>query len=326
MTVPMNLSHRSQRLVVLLVLFALVAALALWPTPDRESDSAHAGPAVACDTSPTPLAGLVNGNTLSLGNGTTITPCIAKAPIHMRIGYSDGDNGGVAGGGTAFTTDGISFPDGKYTRLRTDCGLFGKSDSTIAKPTILQFADGSQSAGPSNVTTYTSNFGCNQTTLYAQTGWPTGFDKSDDKMLVHMRLKNLQINRNAFLTVVPQAANVSRFNSNVAGTGEYKLTFIPATQSSANWNIGEECVYTDLWLTADTYIKTNILGIATTVGSLAGDSGLWGSILGTIAGLDNIPGLELDGWVYYMNTNKGTDCTGSPTTLNLPNTNITVTP
>lgn len=306
---------------LVLALVGLCAASFLAPDPARAQSAVP-----ACPTGPTPLSGLVNGNSLTLGNGTTITPCIPNAPLHLRIGYSDGDSAGVTGSGTAFTTDGITFPDGRYTIAATSCSLGNTDDSTIAKPTILKFADGTQSAGPANRTTY-PNAGflrCGTpSSLYADRGWPTGFAQSDDAMLVHMRLKNLQINRDAFMTVVPQSNPAA---PTTAGTGEYRLTFTPANQEVAGWNIGDSCVYTDLWLRADTHIKVNIFGIDTTVGELAGDDSLWGSILASIASYDNIPGLELDAWVYFISTNKAADCTGSPTTLNLPNTNIEVTP
>ncbi|KQY57050.1 MULTISPECIES: hypothetical protein [unclassified Nocardioides] len=322
----MNLTKSKQRLLVGLALFGFVQAIGTQPIGSGGPEAAHA--AVAdCGRDAQALAGLVTGNTLTLGNGTTVKPCIPNAPIHMRIGYSDGGTGGATGSSTAFTTDGITFPDGKFTRKYTSCGAFQRNDSTIAKPTILKFADGTQSAGPSNVAT-SSKWGAFGTcpfdrTLYQDNGWSTSFAKNDNAMLVHMRLKNLQINRNAYMTVVPQA---TPDNPSAAGTGEYKLTFNPANQGSAGWNIGDGCVYTDLWLRADTHIKVNIFGINTSVGSLAGDDSLWGSILASIASGDDIPGLELDAWVYYMNTNKGGDCTGTPTTLNLPNTNIQVTP
>lgn len=309
-------------------ILVLVALVGLGGAFLLGSDAARAQSAPAeCPTSATPLAGLVNGNSLTLGNGTVITPCIPHAPLHLRIGYSDGDSGGVTGSGTAFRTDGITFPDGRYTIEATDCsGLGNTDDSTIAKPTILRFADGTQSAGPANRTTYpdTGILSCGTpSSLYADRGWPTDFAKSDDAMLVHMRLKNLQIDRDAFMTVVPQSDPAA---PTTAGTGEYRLTFTPANQGLAGWNIGDPCVYTDLWLRADSHIKVNIFGINTTVGELAGDDSLWGSILSSIASRDNIPGLELDAWVYFMSTNKASDCTGSPTTLNLPNTNIEVTP
>lgn len=310
-----------QRLLLLVALVGLCGASFLGPDAAR----AQSAPA-ACPTSPTPLPGLVNGNSLTLGNGTAITPCIPNAPLHLRIGYSDGDSGGATGSGTAYTTDGITFPDGRYTIEGTSCTLGNTNDVTIAKPTILQFADGTQSAGPANRTTYPDAgfLSCGTpSSLYADRGWPTDFARSDDAMLVHMRLKNLQINRDAFMTVVPQSDPAA---PTAAGTGEYRLTFTPANQGLAGWNIGDACVYTDLWLRADSHIKVNIFGIETTVGQLAGDEGLWGSILANIASRDDIPGLELDAWVYLMSTNKASDCTGSPTTLNLPNTNIEVTP
>jgi hypothetical protein len=315
----------AQRLVVLIALLCLCGSAFLWPDPGRPGSRARAA-LPACSTSPTPLSGLVNGNTLSLGNGTTVTPCIANAPLHLRIGYSDGATGGSTGSGTAFTTDGITFPDGKYTMRRTGCALGITSDTTIAKPTILKFADGTQSAGPANRDTFPSPgfLSCGtKSNVYAANGWPTTFAQSDDAMLVHMRLKNLQINRNAFMTVTPQSNPAA---PTVAGTGEYSLTFAPGDQGSAGWNIGDSCVFTDLWLRADAHIKVNIFGINTTVGSLAGDDSLWGSILSSIASMNDVPGLELDGWVYYMNSNKGSDCTGSPTTLNLPSTRIGVAP
>ncbi|WP_156391703.1 MULTISPECIES: hypothetical protein [unclassified Nocardioides] len=281
----------------------------------------------ACARSSAALSGLVNGNTLSLGNGTTVTPCVPNAPIHMRLGYSDSDTGSATGSSTAFTTDGITFPDGKFTRQYTSCGAFQRNDSTIARPTILKLADGSQTAGPSNVST-SSRWGAFGTcpfdrTLYQDNGWSTAFEENDNAMLVHMRLKNLEISRNSYMTVVPQSSVASPTTN---GTGEYKLTFVPSNQSSAGWNVGDSCVFTDLWLRADTHIKVNVFGISTTVGALAGDDSLWGSILASIASLDNIPGLELDAWVYYMNTNKASSCTGSPTTLNLPDTVIQVSP
>ncbi|MFT4287172.1 hypothetical protein [Nocardioides sp.] len=312
-----------QRLVVFLALAALVLALWCWPNSSREGDAAQAA-LPSCPQTPTSFSGLVNGNTLSLGNGTTVTPCIANAPIHMRIGYSDGASGAsVAGSTTQFTSDGITFPDGKYTRSNTGCVLGVRSDSKIAMPTILRFADGTQSAGPTNLTTYKSGITCPSTNLYTQAGWPTTGVMDSDKMVVHMRLKNLKISKNAYLTVVPQSDPA---NPTAAGTGEYKLTFTPQDQSEADWNIGDSCVYTDLWLRADTHIKVNILSINTSVYELATGDGIWGSILSQIASWDGIPGLEMDGWVYYMNTNKGSDCTGTPTTLALPNTNIGVTP
>jgi hypothetical protein len=318
---------RLQRVVVLLAVFALLSAAFLWPQRGRGPDRANAALA-ACSTTPTTsLSGLVNGNTLGLGNGTTVTPCIPDAPIHMRIGYADGGSGGsVAGSTTQFTTDGITFPDGKYTLSKSGCTLGATSDSTIAKPTILKFADGTQSAGPSNANYYGSTgfLSCGTASnQYAHNGWSTSVVQDNNAMLVHMRLKNLKISKNAYLTVTPQSSATS---PTPAGSGQYSLTFTPADQSSAGWNIGDSCVYTDLWLRADTHIKVNIFSINTTVGSLAGDSSLWGSILSSIATQSGIPGLELDGWVYYMNTNKGSDCTGTPTTLNLPSTNIGVTP
>jgi hypothetical protein len=324
--VPVELSHQRQRSIVVAALVCLCLAAFAWPDPGRSGDGAHAA-LPACPTSPTALSGLVNGNTLALGNGTTVSPCIPDAPIHMRIGYSDGGTGGsLAGSTTQFTTDGITFPDGKLTRAKTGCTLGVTSDSKIAKPTILRFADGTQSPGPSNVTTY-PNAGfltCGSSSnLYANRGWPTTFAQNDDAMLVHMRLKNLKISRNAFMTVVPQSDPA---NPTPSGSGDYGLTFTPANQGSAGWNIGDSCVYTDLWLRADTHIKVNIFGINTSVGALAGDDSLWGSILSSIATQSGIPGLELDGWVYYMNTNKGGDCTGTPTTLNLPSTTIGVSP
>ena len=320
-----GLSRGAQRLLAVAAILGLCVAALLWPDPGRTGDRARAA-LPACSTSPAAYSGLVNGNTLSLGNGTTVTPCIPNAPLHMRIGYSDGTTGGSTGSSTAFTTDGITFPDGRYTMSNTGCTIGITSSTTIAKPTILKFADGSQSAGPANHDYYPNPglFSCGtKTNVYAAKGWPTTFAQNDNAMLVHMRLKNLQISRNAFMTITPQSDPAA---PTVAGTGEYSLSFTPANQGSANWNIGDPCVYTDLWLRADTHIKVNIFGINTTVGSLAGDDSLWGSILSSIASGDDIPGLELDAWVYYMNTNKGTDCTGSPTTLNLPGTNIGVTP
>ncbi|WP_182377980.1 hypothetical protein [Nocardioides sp. WS12] len=323
-----------QRLLVLSAVLvfscAVVAAPPFGAGPGRADSgglptAAAAMPACAKDAGA--LSGLVNGNTLSLGNGTTVKPCIPNAPIHMRLGYSNGDTGGATGSSTAFTTDGITFPDGKFTRQYTSCGAFQRNDSTIARPTILKFADGSQSAGPSNVAT-SSRWGAFGTcpfdrTLYQDNGWSTSYEKNDNAMLVHMRLKNLEIHRNSYMTVVPQSSVVAPTSS---GTGDYKLSFTPSNQGSAGWNVGDSCVFTDLWLRADTHIKVNIFGINTTVGDLAGDDSLWGSILASIATQDNIPGLELDAWVYYMNTNKSSGCTGSPTTLNLPNTVIQVTP
>ncbi len=321
-----NLRRGTQRLVVLLTLVALGAVICLWPLQGGSGERAVAAAAVTCNTTPGSFSGLVNGNALALGNGTTVTPCLSNAPIHMRIGYSDGGTGAATGSSTAFTTDGITFPDGKLSLAKTGCTAGITSGTTIAKPTILKFADGTQSAGPANRSYYGSTgfLSCGTaSTQYAYHSWPTSFAQSDNSMLVHMRLKNLQINRNAFMTVVPQS---DAANPTVAGTGEYKLTFTPHAQGSAGWNIGDSCVYTDLWLRADTHIKVNIFSINTTVGALAGDDSLWGSILSSIASADDIPGLELDGWVYYMNTNRGSDCTGTPTTLNLPNTDIQVTP
>lgn len=323
-----------QRLLVLSA--ALVLGCAVVSAPPFGSDAGRgdsnglpnaAATMPACARDANALSGLVNGNTLSLGNGTTVKPCIPNAPIHMRLGYSNGDTGGATGSSTAFTTDGITFPDGKFTRQYTGCGAFQRTDSTIAKPTILMLADGSQSAGPSNVPT-SSRWGAFGScpfdrTLYQDNGWSTSFEKNDNAMLVHMRLKNLEINRDSYMTVVPQSSGGSPTTN---GTGEYKLTFTPGNQSSADWNVGDACVFTDLWLRADTHIKVNVFGISTTVAALAGDDSLWGAILASIASMDNIPGLELDAWVYYMNTNKASSCTGTPTTLNLPDTVIQVTP
>jgi len=316
-----------QRVVVLTALLGLCGALFLWPGTARSGAPAQAA-VPGCPTEPTEaLPGLVNGNALELGNGTTITPCIPNAPLHLRIGYSDGDSGGATGRGTAFTTDSITFPDGTYTIEGTSCGPLGRTeDSTIAMPTILAFADGTQSAGPTDRETY-PNAGAlscgTPSSLYADQGWSTEVDQSDEAMLVHMRLKNLQINRDAFMTVAPQGDPAA---PTATGTGEYTLTFTPADQDDANWNVGDSCVYTDLWLRADTHIKVNILGIETTVGQLASDKNLWSKFLAAVASLPHIPGLELDAWVYFMSINKGDDCTGSPTTLNLPDTNIEVIP
>ena len=319
-------SDGAQRWIVALTVCVLVTAIALWPHPGQEGDAAHAALAT-CPKTPTSYSGLVNGNTLSLGNGTTVTPCIPDAPIHMRLGYSDGGTGGsVAGLTTQFTTDGITFPDGRYTLSNSGCSIGVTSDTTLAKPTILEFADGTQSAGPSNASYYgnTGFFSCGTASnQYSHLGWPTGRTQDSNAMLVHMRLKNLKISKNAYMTVTPQADPAS---PTAAGTGQYSLTFTPADQSNAGWNIGDSCVYTDLWLRADTHIKVNVFSINTSVGQLAGDNSLWGSILSSIATMSGVPGLELDGWVYYMNTNKGSDCTGTPTTLNLPSTNIGVTP
>ena len=286
----MRLSLRCQRALVVLALFAFAMALFIPPDPDRRGDVAQAA-MPACNKTPTTLTGLVNGNTIALGNGTTVTPCIPNAPIHMRIGYSDGGTGGSTGSGVAFTSQGISFPNGKFTRMYTGCGIGVRTNSDIPTPTILKFADGTQSPGPSNVTTYNSGITCPKTTLYAQRGWSTAFEEDDSAMLIHMRMKNLQINRNAFMTVVPQSStNAPTAN----GTGDYKLTFTPANQGNAGWNIGDSCVYTDLLVRADTYIRTNILGISATVTDLI--SGTWAWVLNSIAS-GTVDGLEMDAWV-----------------------------
>ncbi|UUZ61468.1 hypothetical protein [Nocardioides sp. B-3] len=265
----------------------------------------------------------MNGNALSPGNGTTVTPCIPNAPIHMRIGYADGGTGAsVAGSTTQFTTDGITFPRREvhaYEHHVRGVDSRQQHDRPADDPQARRrHPDGrpQQRRHLRFVAVWVDRLDALREEL-----WPTGFAQSDDAMLVHMRLKNLQILKNGYMTVVPQANPAA---PTAVGTGEYRLTFTPANRGTVGWNIGDACVYTDLWLRADTHIKVNVFGINTTVGDPAGDDSLWGSILSSIA-TGNVDGLELDAWVYYMNTNKGS-CTGTPTTLNMPNTGIAVTP
>ncbi len=135
--------------------------------------------------------------------------------------------------------------------------------------------------------------------------------------MIHLRLKNLAISKSVAMSVQPQSSATAPSSS---GTGQYQLSFSPNTAGSAGWNIGDTDSYVDMWVRADGYLQTNILGISSSLKDLSTNS-----LLSSIATYNGLPMQYLDVWVYYLNANIAAGATGQ-TPLKLPNTTIKVTP